>query len=303
VAYEVHTDVFDGPFDLLLRLIAAQQVDVYEVRLADIVDGFLVETRRLGTMDLELATEFLLIAATLVELKCRRLLPGSDDVDLDEELALFEARDYLLARLVESKTFSGAGEVLAMLEQAAERSLARRAGPDERFDAAAPDLLADVTPEQLLEAAHRALRAKPVEAVPSAQLREDEISVQTKLEELVSTLPGRGRSTFRELTSDAPSKSHVVATFLALLELYKRSMVELDQVATFGELTVTWRGRTSMDAGELTADDYDQRYDSSASPTGAYGDAGDSDDDGDEDGEDVELELDEATARARGRLL
>lgn len=240
MAYEVHIDVFDGPFDLLLRLIAAQQVDVYEVRLADIVDAFVAETRRLGEVDLELATEFLLIAATLLELKCRRLLPGSDDVDLDEDLALFEARDYLLARLVECKTFSAAAEVLALLEQAAERSLARRAGPDERFDRVAPDLLAGVTPQELAAAAARALAGRPAEVVPTAQVRDDEVSVQATLEELVSSLPGRGRVSFRELTARSASPGHVVACFLALLELYKQALVDLEQLATFGELTVVW---------------------------------------------------------------
>lgn len=242
VAYEVHLDVFDGPFDLLLQLIAAQQVDLYEVRLVDIVDGFLTEIRRVGALDLELATEFLLIAATLVELKCRRLLPGSDELDLEDDLALFEARDYLLARLVESKTFAGAGTALALLEQAAERSLARRAGPDERFELVTPDLLAGVSPELLAEAAERALRRRPAEALPSAQLRDDDVSVEATLDDLVARLSVSGRATFRELTASAASRAHVVATFLALLELYKQNLVELDQATTFGELTVTWSG-------------------------------------------------------------
>ena len=110
MAYEVHLDVYDGPFALLLQLITAQQVDLYEVSLTSIVDGFLAELARLGTLDLELTTEFLLIAATLVELKCRRLLPGSDELDLDEELSLYEARDYLLARLLECRMFSEAAK-------------------------------------------------------------------------------------------------------------------------------------------------------------------------------------------------
>src|SRR5665213_1652764 len=113
MAYEVHLDVYDGPFNLLLQLISAEEVDVYAVSLSEIVDAFLVELRRLEACDLELATEFLLIAATLVELKCRRLLPGGEDLELDEDLSLFEARDYLLARLVECKTFSGAEKEVA----------------------------------------------------------------------------------------------------------------------------------------------------------------------------------------------
>jgi segregation and condensation protein A len=257
MAYEVHIDVFDGPFDLLLRLIGAQQVDVYEVRLAEIVDGFLAETRRIGELDLELATEFLLIASTLVELKCRRLLPGGQDADLEEDLALFEARDYLLARLVECRTFSGAADVLGQLEQAAARSLARRAGPDERFERRQPDLLAGVTPDDVVAAARRALAGRPREVVPTAQLVRDEVSVQAALDELVATLPDRGRMTFRDLTAGSPSTAYVVACFLALLELYKRAMVDLDQVGTFGELTVVWTAGATVGPVEVLADDDD----------------------------------------------
>ena len=98
MAVGVSTEVYQGPFDLLLQLILKEQVDLYEVDLASIVDAYLTEVERMQALDLEVATEFLLIAATLVELKTRRLLPGSGDVDLDEELALWEERDLLLAR-------------------------------------------------------------------------------------------------------------------------------------------------------------------------------------------------------------
>ncbi len=256
MAYEVHLDVFDGPFDLLLQLITAQQVDLYEVRLADIVDGFLAEIRRLEALDLELATEFLLIAATLVELKCRRLLPGQDDIELDEELALFEARDYLLARLVECKTFTGAAAAIADLELLASRSVARRAGPDERFAGVAPDLLADVSLDRLAHVARRALADKPVLVLPVAHVHEDEVSVADALEELAGALEQRRRATFRELTASARSTAHVVACFLALLELYKQDLVELDQAETFGDLAVRWLGDGAQRANAALVDDY-----------------------------------------------
>ena len=115
VAYEVSTEVFEGPFDLLLHLILREQVDLYEISLARIVDAYLAEVERMEALDLDVATEFLLIAATLVELKARRLLPDREDVDLDEELALWEERDLLLARLLECKTFKDAAGVLRRL--------------------------------------------------------------------------------------------------------------------------------------------------------------------------------------------
>src|ERR671919_1453544 len=110
--YEVRTDVYEGPFDLLLHLILKQEVDLWEISLSTIVDSYLEELERMETLDLEVATEFLLIAATLVELKARRLLPGLDELELDEELLRFEERDLLLARLLECKTFKDAAKAI-----------------------------------------------------------------------------------------------------------------------------------------------------------------------------------------------
>src|SRR5437588_12110619 len=101
VPYEVVTSVFEGPFDLLLHLITSEQVDVYEVSLSRIVDGYLAELDRMERLDLDVATEVLLIAATLIELKSKRLLPGHDHTDLDVELQLDAQRDTPLARMHE----------------------------------------------------------------------------------------------------------------------------------------------------------------------------------------------------------
>jgi segregation and condensation protein A len=246
VAYEVHLDVFEGPFSLLLQLISAQQVEIYEVSLASIVDAFVAELARAEPVDLEISTEFLLIAATLVELKCHRLLPGRDDLDLEEELALYEARDYLLARLVECKTFTAAAATLAAMEQAASRSVARRAGADERFVEVVPDLLAGVTAGRLAEVARRALAARPVPVIGDAHVLVDEVSVAETILDIASELASRRRASFRDLTADLPSTAHVVAYFLALLELYKQELVDLEQPSTFGALNVRWTGRADQ---------------------------------------------------------
>lgn len=240
--YAVHTDVFEGPFDVLLRLITEQQVDLYEVRLSDIVDAFLAEMAAIERLDLEIATEFLLIAAILVELKSRRLLPDRDQAVSEEDLALLEERDYLLARLVECTTFSGAGQRLAELERRCSRSFPRLAGPDERFVRAAPDLLAGITPIDLLDAAMRALAERPRPEVHVEHILVDEVTVAEVVERLAGHLPGRGTVTFRELTAAARSRIEVVVHFLALLELYKQSLVQLDQAGLFGEITVCWTG-------------------------------------------------------------
>ena len=149
MAIDVATPVYEGPFDLLLQLILAEEVDLYEVSLSRIVDAYLAQIERMHSLDLDIATEFLLIAATLVELKARRLLPGRADVDVDDEFALWEERDLLLARLLECKTFKDVSAVFGMLADASGRCVPRRVGPDERFDGVTPDLLAGVTPERL----------------------------------------------------------------------------------------------------------------------------------------------------------
>jgi segregation and condensation protein A len=243
VSYEVRTEVYDGPFDILLRLISEQRVELYEVRLAEIVDAFLAEIEHLERVDLEISTEFLLIAAILVELKSRRLLPERDDAVSEDDLALIEERDYLLARLVECTTFGAAGRRLAELEQDASHSYPRLAGPEERFDGLAPDLLVGVTPDDLRRAAERALAERPAPVLDVEHILVDEVTVAEVVERLLVALPGRPPMTFRELTRATATRSEVVVHFLGLLELYKRGLVELDQVATFGELVVTWTGR------------------------------------------------------------
>src|SRR5688500_19076021 len=165
MAYEVQTPVFEGPFDLLLHLITREQVDLYEISISTIVSGYLAHLETMETFDLEIATEFLLIAAVLIELKTRRLLPGQDDVDLDEELSLWEERDLLLSRLLECKTFKDAAAALHRLAGNAERSFPRTAGLEERFFHVAPDLLEGVTPDQLRDALVRALTPKPAPRV------------------------------------------------------------------------------------------------------------------------------------------
>jgi segregation and condensation protein A len=241
-SYLVHTPVFDGPFDLLLHLITKEQVDLYEVSLAGIVDAYLGELERMGRMDLDTATEFLLIAATLIELKTRRLLPGRDDVDIDEELWLLEERDLLLARLLECKTFKDASAALVRLMARAERSLPRLAGLEERFLAVMPDLLEGVTPDDLRAALLKAVTPKPVPKVDLDHVAPIRISVRDAVEQLIGELPRLRRITFRRLTGHLIDRLEVIVHFLAVLELYKQGTVELHQVTTFGQLDIEWVG-------------------------------------------------------------
>jgi segregation and condensation protein A len=252
MAYEVTTPVYEGPFDLLLHLILREQVDLYQVSLASIVDAYLIELDRLQGLDLDVATEFLLIAATLVELKARRLLPGPDDVDLDEELALWEERDLLLARLLECKTFKDAAAALARLSDVAGRSYPRAAVLEERFAALTPDLLEGITPRKLHDAFLRAIAPKPVPHVDLGHVATIRASVADAVAELVDELPRAGRIGFRRLTAGFAERLEVIVRFLAVLELFKQGLVELDQVETFGDIEVIWVG-TDVDVAEALA--------------------------------------------------
>ena len=254
MTYEVQTTGFEGPFDLLLHMILDEQVDLYEISLARIVDAYLLEIDKMEHLDLEVATEFLLIAATLVELKARRLLPGDADVDLDDELALWEERDLLLARLVECKTFKDAALLLSALADEASCSFPRTAGLDERYLELAPDLLAGVTPIDLRDAFNRAIAPKPVPQVDLDHLAPSRLSVTEAVAELVDELPRVGRISFRALTDSLVERLEVVVRFLAVLELFKQGLIELDQATTFGELTISWLGGESDDDRSVFAD-------------------------------------------------
>jgi segregation and condensation protein A len=257
VSYAVQTDVFEGPFDLLLHLILRDEVDLYEISLSRIVDGFLAHLDGLAAaVDLELTTEFLVIAATLVDLKARRLLPGPADVEVDEELALFEQRDLLLARLIEAKTFRDAGGAIEAMAQAAGRSWPRTAGLEARFLDMAPDLLAGVTPADIHAAWLRASApAPPPPRVVLDHVAPIRVSMEDAVNDLVSRLPGAGQLSFRALTEGMADRIEVIVRFLAVLELYKQGLIEIGQAVTFGDLELTWVGHAgSVLAGTDTYD-------------------------------------------------
>ncbi len=257
MAVDVATPVYEGPFDLLLQLILAEQVDIYEINLVTIVDAYLVEIERMQQLDLDVATGFVLIAATLVELKARRLLPDQGDVDLDEELALWEERDLLLARLLEAKTFKDVAGVFATLADDADLSFPRQVGPDERFDGIAPDLLEGTSLTRLRNAAIRALTPPPVPVVDLHHVTPITVTVADAVAELVDELPRAGRISFRRLTDALVDRIEVIVRFLAVLELFKQGAVELDQTERFGDIAITWIADDEFDRSAVLVDTYE----------------------------------------------
>ncbi len=255
--FEVRTEVFEGPFDLLLHLILKDEVDLYEVRVGDIVDAYLAELNKMEQLNLGVATEFLLIAATLVQLKSSRLLPDSESLDLDEELALWSERDLLLARLLECQTFKGVAQVLEQLAEVAGRGLPRTAGPDERYVDLVPDFLEGIGPEDLRAAFLRATASRPTPRVNVQHITDIPISVDEVAADLMHRLPEIGTVGFRELTEDLETGIEVVVYFLAVLELYKRGLVDVLQAATFGRIAITWSAEADFDEALAGVDSYD----------------------------------------------
>ncbi len=257
MSIDVSTPIYEGPFDLLLQLILKEQVDLYDIDLSTIVNAYLGELDKLQALDLDIATEFLLIAATLVELKTRRLLPGQTDMDLDEEFALWEERDLLLARLIECKTFKDVAKIFNRLADEADLSFPRTVGPDDRFADLMPDLLEGTSVRRLQSAAIRALTPKPQPIVDLFHVNPIKITVAEAVAELIDELPRVGRISFRRLTADLGDRIEVIVRFLAVLELFKQGFVEIDQPERFGDISVTWCGDDDTSAESILIDAYE----------------------------------------------
>lgn len=257
VAIDVATPVYEGPFDLLLHLILREEVDIHEISLSTIVDAYLAELLKMNQLDLEVATEFLLIAATLIELKTRRLLPGREAVDLDDELALWEERDLLLARLLECKTFKDVAKILATFVDDADRVYGRAVGPDERFSGVAPDLLEGLTIEKLERGFISAITPRKRDELTVYHISPIRFTVAEAVEELMEDIARVGSTSFRALTTGLVERLEIIVRFLAILEMFKQGFIELDQINRFGDITVQWTGLGAGNESMAEIDSYE----------------------------------------------
>jgi segregation and condensation protein A len=239
-AFEVHLDVFEGPFDLLLALISKHKLDITEIALSSVTDEFIGYIRaRADGWDLDQASYFLVVAATLLDLKAARLLPAGE-VDDEEDLALLEARDLLFARLLQYRAYKEAAAVLASRMAAAGRRFPRRVPMEPRFAELLPEVLLGLGPVEFAAIAARALAPRRAPVVSTAHLHLPRTTVREQLELLTGRLEQLGQATFRQLTSDCTGTYEIVARFLAILELYRRARVSFQQLAPFGDLVVSW---------------------------------------------------------------
>lgn len=253
--FSVHLENFDGPFDLLLQLISRHRMDITDVAIASVTDDFISYIRELEKTEagwkLDQATEFLVVAATLLDLKAARLLP-SGEIEDEEDLALLEARDLLFARLLQYRAFKEIAAILAERIAEQERTFARSVSLDPIFAALLPEVLIGVTPERFAAIANRVLTPKTAPTLSVEHLHLPLVSVAAEAVHVVNSLRRHKTMTFRALVADASNTLVVVARFLSLLELYKDGSVRFEQVIALGELQVTWIGAIE---GEIAVSD------------------------------------------------
>ncbi|EFL14358.1 segregation/condensation protein A [Streptomyces sp. C] len=240
--FTLRLDNFEGPFDLLLQLISRHKLDVTEVALSKVTDEFMAHIRAMGPdWDLDQTTEFLVVAATLLDLKAARLLPAAE-VEDEADLALLEARDLLFARLLQYKAYKQIAAIFQDRAEAEGKRYPRTVGLEPHHADLLPEVVISVGADGLARLAVRAMQPKAAPQVYVDHIHAPLVSVREQAGHVVRLLKARGEATFQELTEDAPDTLTVVARFLALLELYREKAVALDQPEALLRLTVRWCG-------------------------------------------------------------
>ena len=243
--FSLHLTNFDGPFDLLLQLISKHKMDITEVALGAVTDEFIAYIKQLENVelgwDLDKTTEFLVVAATLLDLKAAKLLP-SGQVDDEADLALLEARDLLFARLLQYRAFKEIAAIFTDRIDREEKSFARLVALEPHLAQLLPEVLIGVGAQRFAAIANRVLTPKNSPIFSIDHLHQPTVSVAEQATKMVEQLRRSGRMTFRGLTADAENTLVVIARFLALLELYKEGVIRFEQMVSLGELQITWVG-------------------------------------------------------------
>lgn len=255
--FEVRLTNFEGPFDLLLSLISKHKLDVTEIALAQVTVEFIAHIKRLpDDGDLEETTAFLLVAATLLDLKAARLLPQGD-VEDEEDLALLEARDLLFARLLQYKAYKQVASIMGRRLQAEALRHPRAVGMEERFASLLPEVLIGIGLDQFAALAAKAMQPRPELQLNLQHIHAPTVSVREQGALVMDRLRRTGTMTFRALCGDSPDTLTTVARFLSLLELFREGAVAFDQMTPLGELTVRWTGDDTVDVDDLITDEFD----------------------------------------------
>ncbi|MEV5015058.1 segregation and condensation protein A [Streptomyces sp. NPDC053780] len=255
--FKVRLANFEGPFDLLLQLISKHKMDVTEVALSKVTDEFMAHIRAMGSdWDLDETTEFLVVAATLLDLKAARLLPAAE-VEDEADLALLEARDLLFARLLQYRAYKQIAEIFNERLESEARRYPRTVGLEPHHAELLPEVVISIGPEGFAKLAVKAMQPKPKPQVYVEHIHAPLVSVQEQAQIVVARLRELGEASFRVLVQDTADTLTVVARFLALLELYREKAVELDQETALGDLLVRWTGGDE-DAAPVVTDEFDR---------------------------------------------
>ncbi|HSM02842.1 MAG TPA: ScpA family protein [Acidimicrobiia bacterium] len=237
MTFEVRTPIYEGPLDLLLQLITSHRLEVTDLSLSDLVAEYLAHVEVMKTLDLEVTSEFLVIAATLVQLKARSLLPGDTEVDLDEDLLLAEERDRLLSRLLANLTFKDVAAVLAHRLESTELLVPRYAGLDDTIDPPPSEVRLSLGVAEFSDLAQRVL-ARPVAEPDLDHLDLDLPSVTEAMTDLRRRLDTEIETDFERVTAHLGRPVEVVAYFLAVLELARWGLVQARQSEPSARITL-----------------------------------------------------------------
>ncbi|WP_372338118.1 ScpA family protein [Microbacterium sp. MPKO10] len=254
--FRVALSNFEGPFDLLLSLISKHELDITEVSLSRVTDEFIAYLRDVETeKELDQASEFLVVAATLLDLKIAGLLPQGELVDA-EDVALLEARDLLFARLLQYRAFKEASTWFAHSFDAEDSRHARTVRLEQKYRTRTPELVWTLTLDDFAALATLAFTPKEIPVVGLDHLHAPLISIREQAAYVVGILRAGEPVTFRQLIAGAEEKGVIVARFIAVLELYRHAALSFEQVEPLGELTLRWTNEqwTEENLANLGAD-------------------------------------------------
>lgn len=239
MGYQVKLDTFEGPFDLLLSLISQQKLDIYEVPIAKIAEEYLAYLDKMREIDLDMSSEFVVIAATLLEIKSASLLSSEEELEEEEELTSYEAREILVAQLLQYKKFKNVALELAARQIAEGKFYLREAELEERFAKLLPDFLEEVSLEELAMVLNRVLVREPISIIDAEHITPAPVSLEGPIQVVLKKLESKSKLSFKKLTQNCRTRIEMILLFLALLELYKRGDISLGQPETFGEIEVS----------------------------------------------------------------
>ncbi len=230
MAIQIRLENFSGPLDLLLHLIKNHEMDIYDIRIVEITEQYLTIIEQMQQLDLDIAGEFLLMAATLVHIKSRMLLPVIDDISEEEE----DPRAELVRRLLEYQRYKDAAELFQQLPQLERDFFVGQFRLESTIEEAGEDNEVAIGIYQLADAFHQLLKDRPKEIFH--EVVQESLSVADYIDRISEKLSNKKRIAFREMFSVKFSRSELIVTFLATLELVKLHIVIIEQVGDFSEM-------------------------------------------------------------------